>query len=72
MRLTPSIKRAIVNQFKTGDSMMYLASVYEVTPPKIEEVIRAAMNRADQQNLAALGYQPISDGANPLPPPREE
>jgi hypothetical protein len=67
MRLSPSIKRAIVNQFKTGDSMQYLATVYEVSPSKIEFVIRAAMIKQDSFLAAreASARQPTVENQTP-------
>jgi len=43
IRLTKNLKRIIVAQFKGGDDMAYLAGIYGVTLPRIEQVIREAM-----------------------------
>ena len=43
IRLTQNLKRVIMAQFKGGDSMEYLAGIYSVTKPRIEQVIREAL-----------------------------
>jgi hypothetical protein len=43
IRLTKNLKRVIVTQFKGGDSLDYLAGIYSVSLPRIEQVIREAL-----------------------------
>lgn len=59
MRLTKNIKKAIVKQFKLGDSIEYLASIYSASRPQVENVIRFEMVRVCEQGIA---------GASPAAP----
>lgn len=48
IKLTKNLKHIIVGQFKGGDSMKYLASIYGHTPARIEQVVRERMLALDE------------------------
>ena len=43
MNLTKNLRLCILKQFKSGDTMIYLAGLYEVHPDRIEQVVREAL-----------------------------
>lgn len=49
IRLTKNLKRIIADQFILGDSIGYLAGVYRVSHPRIEQVIREALNNSEKE-----------------------
>lgn len=51
MKLTANLKAVILKQFKTGDSIDYLAKLYGFTPERIENVVRMAMIESDRKEL---------------------
>lgn len=62
MRLTKNIKKVIVAQFKLGDSMQYLADIYGVKAPRVEQVIREAMINSDG-SVPEVSKVPAPEGA---------
>jgi len=63
MKLTANLKTVILKQFKTGDSMEYLAKLYGFTPERIENVVRMAMIEMEREykstNVQELKMSPI-------------
>ena len=43
IRLTKNIKAVILVQFKRGDTIAYLAELYDVSPERIESVLREGL-----------------------------
>jgi len=48
IRLTKNLRRIIAGQFKLGDSMSYLANIYGVSLPRIEQLIRMVLLEQDK------------------------
>jgi hypothetical protein len=49
MKLTANLKTVLLKQFKTGDTIDYLAKLYGFTPERIEQVVRMAMIEVDRR-----------------------
>lgn len=49
MKLTKSLKAAIVRQFKDGASMPYLATVYNLPLKRVEQVVRVRMIEIEER-----------------------
>ena len=54
IRLTKNIKAVILVQFKRGDTIAYLAELYDVSPERIEIVLREGLVACAEEIKAAL------------------
>jgi len=49
MKLTTNLKTVILKQFRTGDTIEYLAKLYGFTPERIEQLVRLALIEIDER-----------------------